>query len=185
MEKIDSKILAIYQAISDWFQDWFGKSNFDLAMACMMANCIGCGIITTVNFFSKNYLDATIDPAVQYIFINIVGKEIREAQRRSDFNSPIMSIFTMAMEYKRILALFICSYFIIRSLLNIFNSLENHNNLHVKSIGELISFLSILSIFYFMGCRPKPKKPSKIKKSWEKLREKVSELKPLPKYQPA
>jgi len=184
---IDLVLLGKFQKFSDWVQDHFGYNNFAIARGLRIAMIIAL-VVREVLSFMKG-----IDPAefvviassVMVMFkIKTMSYRAQESLKNNpQFKNPAVSEFAVTrvlIQFVGIAAFgFLLNhlYYIINPSVNYAEQFDQCKEFSWDAFGTLMFFAT-----YFSSCTPKPYKPSKAKRLFERANDIVRLGKPTLSY---
>lgn len=167
MHSIDMILLNKFQDISDWFQEWFGITNFTIARVCLVLGMCSLGLARVISLSITKDVSFLIIIAIFFdlIWMIMVSNLIRNIKNIEEecLNNPQFTNF-LAIQWflLRIVFLMLLLLRFTPSMIEI-----SHSEKSLMMVrGFLLRSESILVVlgFYFASCTPKPYKPSKVKK---------------------
>jgi hypothetical protein len=184
----DLFLLNKFQLMSDFFQDWFGLNNFDIAkyLRIVMIICF----MVKISFLLLGVFSTLIPFEFLYSIVIILstGKIIRETEQ-SVKNNPVFTnpaviryvTFRLLLGIITLLSLiFVISHF--SGVLNPGTKNQQYSNWGglFSNLADIFSFM----VVYFSSCTPKPYKPSRARKLMLKAIELIRSLGKTPALRP-
>jgi hypothetical protein len=171
MHSIDMFLLNKFQSVSDWFQEWFGVTNFTIARICFVVGIVFTLIIKWIFFVSSKdeggpfdvFLNIfSISTGVFFILIIWGTLEVIKNEERECLEKPRYVNFLVVHYFW--IRIFCLGYLVIIFIPSSRGIELNDFFAVMAGIFTRLEVLTFSVAFYFASCTPKPHKPNKAKK---------------------
>lgn len=160
MKKIDMFLLNKAQAISDWFQIYFGITNFTIARWCVVLTASNLVYLLII---LKIYILALI---VLFVCVILFRKISLDEKNLLDNPGMANSAAVTDQSSRPVFVIIVLLLWVIIGISWIFDKLDNSKTFITGSAG--LTFATIM--MYFMACTPRPLTKSKVRKLFESIR---------------
>lgn len=167
MSKIDSFLLKKAQVLSDWFQYYFGITNFTLARTCIT---LAFAFWVTVTIEVGDYIGLVMGFIIFPFLFFLCTLQEKKVQHTNTINS-YAALFASA-RIKFVMVTLVCTLLSLVIISKVSNA-----DVMIALLKPNVMMLSTTSSLYFLACTPKPPAKSKLKEFIEK--EKFQNLKPV------
>ncbi len=161
---IDIFLLNKFQAVTDWFQEWFGITNFKIARFFLVSGICSLMVarIVLLSTIKEIYFVTVLGILFDLVWIIIVIDLIRQTKSAEEecLHNP---------QFTNYLAIQWFLYRVVFLLLLLLRFIPDFSEIYDVTVivrSVLLKFESMFVVlgFYFASCTPKPYKTSKVKK---------------------